>query len=484
MVYRTVLTRAGHEVVCAYSLAEARAHCEKVRPRQVLLDLLLPDGDGLELLATLRKDAPDARVIVITANGSITRAVQAMRAGAVDFLVKPFDEGRLVNAVANALASAPPPAPEAAADEAAEEGGFQGFIGRSPAMADIYRMIHSIGRSTATVFITGESGTGKEVCARAIHAMSTRAARAFVPLNCAAIPRDLLESEVFGHLKGAFTGALSDKPGAAAVADGGTLFLDEICEMDLSLQTKLLRFLQTSTIQPVGAARPVPVDVRIVCATNRDPAEEVRAGRFREDLYYRLHVVPIHMPPLRSRPEDIVDIARASLGKFAAEEGKSFTGFDPQVEDILASRAWPGNVRQLLNVIRNVVVLHDGTLVQPGMLPTEITLGMDVPAGASVEVLREAWAKPTAPAASAQGRVDALVGMPLADVERELIEATIEHCGGSIPRAAKMLALSPSTVYRKLESWNGVQRRSGTRPLPMAARLAHSRAGRKVGVLP
>jgi DNA-binding NtrC family response regulator len=309
------------------------------------------------------------------------------------------------------------------------------------------------------VFITGESGTGKEVCARAIHAMSTRAARPFVPLNCAAIPRDLLESEVFGHLKGAFTGALSDKPGAAAVADGGTLFLDEICEMDLSLQTKLLRFLQTSTIQPVGAARPVPVDVRIVCATNRDPAEEVRGGRFREDLYYRLHVVPIHMPPLRARPEDIIDIAQASLVKFAAEEGKAFTGFDPQVEQILASRGWPGNVRQLLNVIRNVVVLHDGPLVMAEMLPSDITLAADSSLnGDRVEMLREAWAKP---AASHRGRVAALVGMPLADVERELIEATIEHCGGSIPRAAKMLELSPSTIYRKLESWNGPQRRAG-----------------------
>ena len=195
-------------------------------------------------------------------------------------------------------------------------------------MQDIYRMVRSIGRSTATVFITGESGTGKEVCARAIHAMSTRAGKPFVPLNCAAIPRDLLESEVFGHLKGAFTGALSDKPGAAAVADGGTLFLDEICEMDLSLQTKLLRFLQTSTIQPVGAARPIPVDVRIVCATNRDPAEEVRAGRFREDLYYRLHVVPIHMPPLRARPEDIMDIAQASLRRVRRRGGQGFTGFD------------------------------------------------------------------------------------------------------------------------------------------------------------
>jgi DNA-binding NtrC family response regulator len=455
MVYRAVLTRAGHSVVCAYTLAEARAHCEQLRPRLVLLDLQLPDGDGLDLLATLRRDSPDSRVIVITANGSINRAVQAMRAGAFDFLVKPFDEGRLVNAVANALASAPHVS-EALPDE---EDGFQGFIGRSPAMADIYRMVRSIGRSTATVFITGESGTGKEVCARAIHAMSTRAARPFVPLNCAAIPRDLLESEVFGHLKGAFTGALSDKPGAAAVADGGTLFLDEICEMDLSLQTKLLRFLQTSTIQPVGAARPVPVDVRIVCATNRDPAEEVRGGRFREDLYYRLHVVPIHMPPLRARPEDIIDIAQASLVKFAAEEGKAFTGFDPQVEQILASRGWPGNVRQLLNVIRNVVVLHDGPLVMAEMLPSDITLAADSSLnGDRVEMLREAWAKP---AASHRGRVAALVGMPLADVERELIEATIEHCGGSIPRAAKMLELSPSTIYRKLESWNGPQRRAG-----------------------
>ena len=252
--------------------------------------------------------------------------------------------------------------------------GFQGFIGRSAAMAEIYRMVRAIGRSTATVFITGESGTGKEVCARAIHAVSTRAAKPFVPLNCAAIPRDLLESEVFGHLKGAFTGALSDKPGAAAAADGGTLFLDEICEMDLSLQTKLLRFLQTSTIQPVGAARPIPVDVRIVCATNRDPAEEVRRGRFREDLYYRLHVVPIHMPPLRARPEDIMDIAQASLIDFAAEEGKSFTGFDPEAAAVLISRPWPGNVRQLLNVIRNTVVLHDGPLVSAAMLPSEIAL--------------------------------------------------------------------------------------------------------------
>ncbi|MBP7000846.1 sigma-54 dependent transcriptional regulator [Amaricoccus sp.] len=464
MVYEAVLKRAGYRVTCAASLAEARAICAEVRPRLVLLDLQLPDGDGLELLAELSHDAPESRVIVITANGSINRAVEAMRAGAFDFLVKPFDESRLIKAVENAIATLDPLLP----DDHEQRETFEGFIGHSAPMQEIYRMVRAIGRSTATVFITGESGTGKEVCARAIHAMSTRARKPFVPLNCAAIPRDLLESEVFGHLKGAFTGALSDKPGAAAVADGGTLFLDEICEMDLSLQTKLLRFLQTSQIHPVGAARPVPVDVRIVCATNRDPAEEVRQGRFREDLYYRLHVVPIHMPPLRQRPEDIVEIARASLGDFAAEEGKSFVSLAPEVERLFAARAWPGNVRQLLNVIRNVVVLHDGPVVLPEMLPAEIALGAGpgaedraAPPPAPPPAALAALA-PQQPVFGTRNHVAALVGTPLAEVERELIEATIEHCHGSIPRAARMLELSPSTIYRKLESWAAAgQRQAG-----------------------
>ncbi len=452
LTYRTVLGRAGHDVGCAYTLAEARAATGGERFPVVLLDLQLPDGDGLELLAELRRSAPETRVIVVTANGSINRAVEAMRAGAFDFLVKPFDEGRLLSAVRNAIASAPhPQEPPAAGQEPAA--GFEGFIGTSPAMVEIYKMVRSIGRSTATVFITGESGTGKEVCARAIHSVSTRAHKPFVPLNCAAIPRDLLESEVFGHLKGAFTGALSDKPGAAAVANGGTLFLDEICEMDLSLQTKLLRFLQTSTIQPVGAARAIPVDVRIVCATNRDPAEEVRAGRFREDLYYRLHVVPIHMPPLRARPDDIMAIARSMLSAYAAEEGKTFTGFDPAVEKVFLSRAWPGNVRQLLNVIRNIVVLHDGPLVQPGMLPSEIALG-----NAIAPAPRAAEPAPAPQGGLGRSRIAPLVGSALADVERELIEATIEYCEGSIPKAARMLELSPSTIYRKLENWSASPR--------------------------
>ena len=455
-LYRAVLMRAGYEVSCAGTLSQARTAFAKRSPRIVLLDLQLPDGDGLDLLEEVRAAGTESRVIVITANGSINRAVHAMRAGAFDFLVKPFDEGRLVGAVRNALATAPcPPSPAASPGPDQEAGSFEGFIGRSQAMQEIYRMVRAIGRSTATVFITGESGTGKEVCARAIHAMSNRARRPFVPLNCAAIPRDLLESEVFGHLKGAFTGALSDKPGAAAVADGGTLFLDEVCEMDLSLQTKLLRFLQTSTIQPVGAARPIPVDVRIVCATNRNPAEEVRAGRFREDLYYRLHVVPIHMPPLRARPADIMEIAQTSLVQFAAEEGKAFTSFDPAVARIFMARPWPGNVRQLLNVIRNVVVLHDGPTVLQEMLPGEMSPEPAVERPG--RLLAEAPLDPEA--AGLRGHVAALVGTPLAEVERELIEATIDHCDGSVPRAARMLELSPSTLYRKLESWSGGARR-------------------------
>lgn len=449
LLYSQVLNRAGHKVRTAMTLADARSYLDSCRPQVVLLDLQLPDGDGLDLLDQLHRRASGERVIVITANGSINRAVEAMRAGAFDFLVKPFDEGRLLSAVQNALATAPFLDEDPETGPEAEASGFEGFIGRSAPMQEIYRMVRSIGRSTATVFITGESGTGKDVAARAIHAVSARRAKPFVPLNCAAIPRDLLESEVFGHLKGAFTGALSDKPGAAAVANGGTLFLDEICEMDLSLQTKLLRFLQTSTIQPVGAARATPVDVRIVCATNRDPAEEVRQGRFREDLYYRLHVVPIHMPPLRGRGEDILDIAKASLTEFAAEEEKAFTGFDADTTRILMSRPWPGNVRQLLNVIRNVVVLHEGPLVTPAMLPAEVALASAIEAPVNEPV-------PFAPLSPLRGEeraIDALVGSSLAVVERALIEATIERCGGSVPRAARILELSPSTIYRKLETW-------------------------------
>lgn len=449
MVYRSTLINAGHRVVAAATAADGFAlFCEHA-PRIVLLDLTLPDRDGLDLMQEMLARDADACVIVITANGTINKAVEAMRAGAHEFLVKPFDEPRFLSCIDNALRLGsvkesgeaqtparnvmrqPPPLPEGA------------FIGRSQVMARVQNKIASVAQSMATVFITGESGTGKELCALAVHQQSPRSAGPFIALNCGAIPAELLESEVFGHIKGSFTGAVSDKIGAAAAADGGTLFLDEVCEMLPALQTKLLRFLQTSTVQPVGATRPRKVNVRIVCATNRDPAEAVRRGQFREDLYYRLYVVPIHMPPLRDRQDDVIEIAEAALLRFSQEEGRGFTGLSSEVRTLFRELAWPGNVRQVLNVMRNVAVLYDGPQVERHMLPEEIaaqtSAGLQMPNGEN--------------APKAEMNLDGLLGLPLAEIERRIVEATIEMHGGSVPRAARVLDVSPSTLYRKLDQW-------------------------------
>jgi DNA-binding NtrC family response regulator len=405
----------------------------------VLLDLGLPDRDGLALMRDLLTLRPEARMIVITANGSINTAVEAMRAGAHDFLVKPVNEGRFLLAVGSALERPASIRPQSR-PLARPPGPSNQFIGTSEPMLRIHSKINSVANSMATVFITGESGTGKELCALAVHGSSARAKGPFIALNCGAIPHDLLESEVFGHVKGSFTGAISDKPGAATAADGGTLFLDEICEMAPALQTKLLRFLQTSTVLPVGATRPQKVNVRIICATNRDPLDAVKRGQFREDLYYRLHVVPIHMPPLRDRGDDVIEIAEAALQRFAEEEGRQFDGLSPEVAALFRRLPWPGNVRQVLNVIRNVVVLNDGGVVTPAMLPDD--LGGSPP---PVEPPRSRTA--------IEPVLDGLLDRPLAEVERMVVLATLAKHGGSVPRAARVLELSPSTLYRKLESW-------------------------------
>lgn len=469
-LYETVLTRAGFEVECAYLAEEARAAHAGAEGRLVLLDMMLPDGDGMDLLTEMRAADPDGRVIVITANGSINRAITAMKSGAFDFLVKPFDERRLLSTVENAVGevetasraassltdTAADPATGSAADLAgagmAGEGGdaaFHGFIGASADMREVYNLIADIGRSTATVFITGESGTGKEVAAEAIHGCSSRANGPFIALNCGAIPRDLLESEVFGHLRGSFSGAIADKQGAAAAADKGTLFLDEICEMDRSLQTKLLRFLQTSAVTPVGATTPRKIDARIVCATNRDPHEEVRAGRFREDLFYRLHVVPVHLPPLRDRGEDVIEVAESLLRTFARTEGKRFTRLAEEVKDTFRAHSWPGNVRQLQNVIWNIALLHDAEVVTLDMLPHGLLEERRPPTAAAAS----AGAAPPLEDAPLGARIDPLVGATMAEVEREFIEATIAAHGGSVPKAARVLDLSPSTIYRKRDGW-------------------------------
>ncbi|MEP5625005.1 MAG: sigma-54 dependent transcriptional regulator, partial [Hyphomicrobiales bacterium] len=329
--YAAQLEEAGHEVTLSEDLAEARKALATQEFDTVLLDLQLPDGDGLTIFDNLKNAVGFPSIVVVTADGSLSRAISAMRMGAYDFLVKPVSGSRLLTTVSRAAdqggKSDTVAAVEPAKIDFANKNNFHGFIGNSLPMQLVFRTIESVANSKATVFVTGESGTGKEVTAEALHATSRRSKGPFVAINCGAIPENLLESELFGHVKGAFTGAVENRIGAAKAADGGTLFLDEICEMDLKLQVKLLRFLQTEMIQRVGSSAAEPVDVRIICATNRDPELEVSAGRFREDLFYRLNVIPISLPPLRERGEDVALIAKELAKRIAKEEGREIMGF-------------------------------------------------------------------------------------------------------------------------------------------------------------
>jgi DNA-binding NtrC family response regulator len=441
-LYQEYLAKTQRRVAHVETGAEALAALDAIRPPLVLLDLKLPDMDGMSVLQAVKSKAPNTAVVVITANGSVNVAVEAMKAGADDFLVKPFTAERLVVTVSNALDRSDLKRKVDVYEQQIVRNRYHGFLGSSLAMQAVYRIIESAAASKATVFITGESGTGKEVAAEAIHAQSPRAKRPFVPLNCGAIPRDLMESEIFGHVKGAFTGAMVDRDGAARQAESGTLFLDEICELDINLQTKLLRFLQTGSFVAVGGSKTERVDIRVVCATNRDPLKEVEAGRFREDLYYRLHVIPLHLPPLRERGEDALEIAASLLADYAREEKKRFVGFDPDVERLLLSYEWPGNVRQVQNVIRNIVVLHDGAVVCADMLPEPLKGLLAVSRGICLP--NTGWRQPIRPE----------IIRPLAEIEREMIERAINACGGSIPKAAELLAVAPSTIYRKKQAWD------------------------------
>lgn len=444
-VYKEFLRKAGFSAAHVTYGSEALDYVRGHLPKLVILDLQLPDMSGIEILRTIKQEELPTSVVVITAHGSINTAVEAMQAGAADFIVKPFAAERLIVTVRNALEQH---RLRTLVNNIRDELGrsrFHGFIGSSLAMQPVYRIIENAATSKATVFITGESGTGKEVCAEAIHRASPRRAKPFIAINCGAIPKDLIESEVFGHVKGAFTGATADRDGAASRADGGTLFLDELCEMDLNLQTKLLRFLQTGSFTRVGGSKVEKVDIRIVCATNRNPQTEVEEGRFREDLYYRLHVIPVHLPPLRDRDDDVIEIARALLIEYAKEEKKEFSEFLPEAETIIRNYAWPGNVRQLQNVIRNIVVLNEGKQVGAEMLPPPLSPG--------IRIVRPAAAPAAVPVSEASPAALTQAVGPLWRVEKEAIERAIAACDGNIPRAAALLEVAPSTIYRKKQAW-------------------------------
>ncbi|MGI9436418.1 MAG: sigma-54-dependent transcriptional regulator [Geminicoccaceae bacterium] len=427
-----------------YSLRHVETGADALRalddkPAAILLDLKLPDADGLDILRHIRERGLIMPVVVITAHGSMQTAIDAMRAGATDFLVKPFQAERLKVTLNNALEKQELEMVVQTYREEIDRHNFQGFIGSSLKMQAVYRSIESAASSKATVFLSGESGTGKEVAAKAIHDLSGRKG-AFIPLNCGAIPHDLMESEIFGHVRGAFTGALAERDGAARQAHGGTFFLDEVCEMDLQLQTKLLRFLQTGQFTKVGGNALEDVDVRIVCATNRNPRTEVEEGRFREDLFYRLHVIPIHLPPLRERADDIIEIANEFFRAFSEQEGRSFERLTDEAMETLRRHHWPGNVRELQNVVRNSIVMHHASVVESGMFgalehtPPRSMTNKKKPATHSLDYLAN--------------RIT-----PLAQTERESIEHALDLCSGDVRKAAVFLEIAPATIYRKLKGW-------------------------------
>jgi DNA-binding NtrC family response regulator len=435
------LAAAGHRVRIAATVEAGLAALADRLPDLVLLDLNLPDRPGMDLLrAIAARDLGPAQkpaVVVITGQGGVPEAVEAMRLGAFDFLTKPVEPPRLLYAVAAALewrrAQA---APDDAQAHGHDDSPVPGMLGECPAMRAVFRRLRRAAQSSAPVLVTGETGTGKELAAAALHQLSARAAKPFVPLNCAAIPRELLESELFGHARGAFTGALADRAGAAGEAAGGTLFLDEIGELDMAVQAKLLRFLQSGHFRRIGTAHEVAADVRFVCATHRDLRADVAQGRFREDLYYRLNVIPVALPRLAARGGDLVLLARSLLRSLAQQENARFDAFAPEAEAMLMTHSWPGNVRELGNLLRRIVVLEEGRLVTAAMLApmlaealpgaSEIGLGCDrVPGFASSDRIA-----------------------PLEDTKRAAILRAIRLTGGNVREAAEQLGIASSTIYR------------------------------------
>ncbi len=444
-VYQEYLHHSNYDVTHIDNGSDTLVAIKKTLPDIILLDLVLADMDGTEILEYINKEELPIPVVIMTAHGSVDTAVKAMQLGASDFLTKPFDAKRLHVTLQNALNRQNLQESLSNYRDSFDRPRFAGFIGGSLLMQLVYRMIESCAPSSATVFITGESGTGKEICAQAIHNHSPRKEKPFIAINCAAIPDDLIESEIFGHIRGSFTGAVNDRQGAASLADGGTLFFDEICEMKMDLQSKLLRFVQTGSFQKVGCGDVEKVDIRFICATNRNPLKEVEAGRFREDLYYRLHVIPIELPPLRDRENDILEVAQKFLIEFAKEEDKKFSQFSSECQSVFLKYNWPGNVRELQNIIRNAVVLNNAIEMTTEMLPKPMCEVVKKIHGESINI-------------SVADSIDVIENInqhvtPLWLIEKKTIEEAILFCEGNVPRAAALLEISPSTIYRKLELW-------------------------------
>jgi DNA-binding NtrC family response regulator len=429
------LRREKYDVRLAGSEAEASAVLERERPDLIVLDVRLPDANGMEMLRSLRRRDPDLPIIIITAYGEIKMAVEAMRDGAFDFVTKPFDFNTLHRSIEKAIQIVSMREELTALKSVWERGQYMGLIGQSPVMMDLFRTIERIGTSASTtVLITGETGSGKEVVARAIHEKSDRCDSPFVAINCATLDDHLLESELFGHIRGAFTDAKTNKPGLFEVADRGTIFLDEIGEMDLRLQAKLLRVLEDKTFRRVGGTRDIQVDVRVIAASNVSLEDRVREGRFREDLFYRLSVIPVRVPPLRERGDDVVLLGETFLKRYTHEFSRSILGFTQEAKDALISYRWPGNVRELRNMVERMVLLEEKEVIDLASLPPAMGKVrpqiIDLPEGLSLE-----------PFHSAKNRI-------IGGFEREYLEALLRASGGNVTQAAAIAEIDRSSLQR------------------------------------
>jgi DNA-binding NtrC family response regulator len=417
----------------------------------VLLDLVMPGLSGMETLERLMERRPDLPVIVLTATGGIDTVVSAMRAGAVDFFVKPASPERIAISIRNALKLSDLRGEvKRLTKKSGGTMGFEDMIAGAPSMRQVVRLGERAAASSIPILILGESGVGKEVIARCIQGASDRAGKPFISVNCGAIPENLVESILFGHEKGSFTGAHEKKLGKFAEADGGTLFLDEVGELPLDMQVKLLRVLQEGEVDAVGSRRPTKVDVRIISATNRDLATQVKEGRFREDLYYRLNVFPIEIPSLKERREDLPALVEHFLRRFNAEEGKAVPGLSPETMSMLMTYDWPGNVRQLENAVFRAVVLSDGGALKQEDFP-QIS-GMVTPAPGLVvpvkpQIVEVAEQPVTITDASGELRT-------LEAIERDLIQFAIDHYSGHMSEVARRLGIGRSTLYRKVREYD------------------------------
>jgi len=428
-----IVSKAGYEVETFAGGAEVLA-CADPPPNAVLLDLMMPEVDGVDVLKELKRRHPTLPILILTAVNEVSRAVEVTKLGADDYLVKPIDQEQLKTTLERVLSRGGlsdevPPLNTNFGDRYQ----VKNIVGSSAGMRLVYDQIEKVSGSDITVFVSGESGTGKELVARAIHAASLRSDEPFIDVNCAAIPEGLQESELFGHEKGAFTGALATHPGKFEQAAGGTIFLDEVGEMSPSAQARLLRVLQERCLQRVGGTKTIELDVRVISASNRDLESMVADGGFRQDLYYRLVVFPIELPPLRLRSEDVPLLAEHFIEKYARDAGRRVRGISPAAMEALRAHQWPGNVRELENIIHRSLLITDGPVIGVG----------DLPPG-----LGTASAAPTA-----EGSAPISVAMSLDELEKAAIEKSLRRHGGNLSDVARQLGIGRSTLYRKLEQY-------------------------------